>query len=147
MAQAPLSIGELSRRSGIAVSALRFYETHGLIASVRSAGNQRRYHRETLRRLAVIQVAQRVGIPLRSIAAALDALPASRTPTRADWMRLSSAWHDELTERITQLQQLRDALGGCIGCGCLSLRKCRLYNRDDVLAAQGPGPRRINSST
>jgi len=143
MADRSMGIGELSARSGLAVSALRFYETHGLIASDRTPGNQRRYARATLRRLAVIQVAQRVGIPLRSIAEALNALPSNRTPTKADWARLSSAWHQELTSRITQLTQLRDTLGGCIGCGCLSLRTCRLYNPGDVLAGEGAGPRKL----
>lgn len=138
-----LSVGELSRRSGIAVSALHFYETQGLICSTRTPGNQRRYRRDTLRRLAVIQVAQRVGVPLRAIAEALAALPSSRTPTRADWKKLSLRWHADLSERITQLTRLRDTLDGCIGCGCLSIDRCRLYNPEDVGASKGPGPWRL----
>ncbi|GHA72894.1 redox-sensitive transcriptional activator SoxR [Cognatilysobacter bugurensis] len=138
-----MSVGELSRRSGIAVSALHFYETQGLITSERTAGNQRRYKRDTLRRLAVIQVAQQVGVPLRAIGDALSTLPSSRTPTRSDWKKLSTRWHADLTERITQLTRLRDTLDGCIGCGCLSIDRCRLYNPHDADAAEGPGPRRL----
>ncbi|MFZ4285116.1 redox-sensitive transcriptional activator SoxR [Variovorax sp. HJSM1_2] len=135
-----LGVGELAARSGLAVSALHFYETKGLIQSLRSAGNQRRYPRSVLRRVAVIKVAQRVGVPLASIAAALDSLPASRTPTAADWRRLSSGWKKELDERILALTQLRDQLDGCIGCGCLSLKACPLRNAQDSLAQAGPGP-------
>lgn len=138
-----LSVGELSRRSGIAISALHFYEAQGLISSTRSAGNQRRYRRDTLRRLAVIQVAQQVGVPLRTIGEALGTLPLKRTPTRSDWKELSSRWHADLTERICQLTRLRDTLDGCIGCGCLSIDRCRLYNPRDIGASQGPGPRRL----
>jgi MerR family redox-sensitive transcriptional activator SoxR len=138
-----LSVGELSRRSGIAVSALHFYETQGLISSTRTAGNQRRYRRDTLRRLAVIQVAQQVGVPLRAIGEALATLPSSRTPTRSDWKKLSSRWHSDLTDRIEQLTRLRDTLDGCIGCGCLSIDRCRLYNPQDKGASEGPGPRRL----
>lgn len=143
MAIAMLGVGELSRRSGMAVSALHFYEAQGLISSTRSAGNQRRYTRDTLRRLAVIQVAQRVGIPLKEIAAAFDALPQGRTPTRADWQRLSSRWNAALTARIESLTRLRDQLGNCIACGCLSIRKCALYNPADVRGADGAGPRQL----
>jgi MerR family redox-sensitive transcriptional activator SoxR len=138
-----LSVGEVAARSGVAVSALHFYETKGLIASTRTAGNQRRYHREVLRRLAFIRASQQVGIPLQRIKDALDRLPEGRTPTRRDWERLSAAWRDDLDDRITQLQHLRDRLTGCIGCGCLSLASCRLMNPDDVLAGEGPGAHRL----
>lgn len=138
-----LSVGEVARRSGVAVSTLHFYEAKGLIASRRSAGNQRRYPRDVLRRVAFIRVAQRVGIQLAEIAAALDTLPASRTPNREDWARLSSTWRVELDERIAQLKKLRDTLDDCIGCGCLSIDRCQLRNRFDRLAAQGPGARRL----
>lgn len=135
-----LGVGELASRSGLAVSALHFYEAKGLIHSVRSAGNQRRYPRSVLRRVAVIKVAQRVGVPLASIASALDTLPAGRTPNAADWRRLSSGWKQELNERILALTQLRDQLDGCIGCGCLSLKACPLRNAEDSLGQTGPGP-------
>ena len=134
-----LTVGEVARRSGVAVSALHFYETRGLIRSHRNRGNQRRYPREVLRRVAVIKVAQRVGVPLASIKAALDSLPDRRSPTTADWARLSRIWRDELDARIGQLQRLRDQLDGCIGCGCLSIKACRLRNPWDELAEQGPG--------
>ena len=137
-----LSVGEVAQRSGLNVSALHFYEKKGLIASVRTAGNQRRYARDVLRRLAVIRVGQRAGIPLETIRAALDTLPASRTPTKRDWTRLSAAWRDALDARIADLRKLRDQLDDCIGCGCLSLRSCRLRNPDDALGDAGEGPRR-----
>jgi MerR family transcriptional regulator, redox-sensitive transcriptional activator SoxR len=143
MAEPTLGVGEVARRSGIAVSALHFYETQGLIFSTRTSGNQRRYTRDTLRRLAVIQVAQRVGMPLRTIAEALETLPANRTPTRADWTRLSAYWRDDLDARIAELMQLRDTLTDCIGCGCLSIRRCALRNPGDALSAEGAGPRRL----
>lgn len=136
---AELSIGQLSARSGVAISALRFYEAEGLIESERTAGNQRRYRRDVLRRVAFIRASQRVGIPLRQIREALDQLPAGRTPTPRDWAHLSAAWRADLDERIERLQRLRDDLTGCIGCGCLSLQVCRLANPDDVLAREGPG--------
>lgn len=136
-----LTVGEVAARSGIAVSALHFYETRGLIRSHRNRGNQRRYPREVLRRVAVIKVAQRVGVPLASIKTALDSLPNGRSPTAADWTRLSRIWRDELDGRIHQLQRLRDDLDGCIGCGCLSIKACRLRNPWDQLAEQGPGAR------
>jgi len=139
-ATAELTVGDVAQRSGVAVSALHFYESKGLIHSVRTAGNQRRYPRSVLRRVAVIKVAQRMGVPLAEIAAALQALPAGRTPTAADWGRMSARWKDELDERIRVLTQLRDQLGGCIGCGCLSLKDCPLRNARDVLAQGGPGP-------
>lgn len=139
-----LTVGEVARRSGVAVSALHFYEAKGLIASRRSDGNQRRYHREVLRRVAVIKVAQRVGIPLSEIAGALAALPAGRTPTTADWTALSQRWRGDLDARIARLVRLRDHLDGCIGCGCLSVRDCPLRNPLDALAEQGPGPRLLD---
>lgn len=135
-----LGVGELAARAGVAVSALHFYEAKGLIHSVRSGGNQRRYARSVLRRLAVIKVAQRVGMPLAEIAEALNALPSGRTPTVADWRRLSAKWKLELEERIRTLTQLRDQLDGCIGCGCLSLKACPLRNAQDALALEGAGP-------
>ncbi|MDE1995294.1 MAG: redox-sensitive transcriptional activator SoxR [Rhizobiaceae bacterium] len=139
-----LTVGEVAARSGVAVSALHFYEQKGLIASIRSRGNQRRYGREVLRRVAVIKVAQRVGIPLAEIQQALDTLPQSRTPTAADWQVLSAQWKGELDARIKRLQGLRDQLDGCIGCGCLSLSHCPLRNPFDTLAEEGPGPRLLD---
>lgn len=136
-----LSVGEVAARSGVAVSALHFYESKGLIDSRRSAGNQRRYGRDVLRRVAVIKAAQRAGVPLQRIAKALATLPGGRTPTSADWARLSAAWRAELDERIARLVRLRDDLDGCIGCGCLSLESCPLRNPGDLLSRQGPGPR------
>ncbi|MDQ8023161.1 MAG: redox-sensitive transcriptional activator SoxR [Moraxellaceae bacterium] len=138
-----LSVGEVAARAGVAVSALHFYESKGLIRSARSAGNQRRYARDVLRRVSFIRVAQRVGVPLAEIAAALDTLPERRTPTREDWARLSAAWRDDLDARIAQLTALRDSLDDCIGCGCLSIEQCRLRNPGDELAARGPGPHRL----
>jgi MerR family transcriptional regulator, redox-sensitive transcriptional activator SoxR len=140
---AELAVGELAERSGVAVSALRFYEAEGLISSRRTAGNQRRYPRQVLRRIAFIRASQGVGIPLRRIKAALDQLPDRRTPTRRDWERLSEDWRSELDDQIGRLQRLRDNLSGCIGCGCLSLDLCKLVNPDDILARQGPGPRKL----
>lgn len=137
-----LSVGQVAERSGVAVSALHFYEAKGLIHSVRTAGNQRRYGRDTLRRIALIRVAQRVGMPLATIREALDTLPASRVPTRADWSRLSAAWRDELEQRIAHLSLMRDTLDQCIGCGCLSLDRCRLANPDDALGGYGSGAQR-----
>ena len=137
-----LSVGELAKRSGLAVSALHFYEKKGLIRSVRNAGNQRRYARDALRRLAVIRVAQRVGVPLASVRLAFASLPDERTPTRAEWAKMSAVWRNELDVRIHDLQRLRDQLVDCIGCGCLSLRRCRLSNPGDALGALGAGPQR-----
>ncbi|WP_326637871.1 redox-sensitive transcriptional activator SoxR [Streptosporangium sp. NBC_01755] len=136
-----ITVGQLSSRSGVAVSALHFYESKGLIRSRRTAGNQRRFSRDTLRRIAFIRVSQRVGIPLRTIQEALSALPDGRTPTREDWARLSGMWQDELDDRIRQLERLRHGLTECIACGCLSLDRCALANPDDVAAARGPGSR------
>jgi MerR family redox-sensitive transcriptional activator SoxR len=138
-----LSVGEVARRSGVSVSTLHFYEARGLIASSRTEGNQRRYPRDVLRRVAFIRVAQRVGVALADIAAALETLPTSRTPDREDWARLSTAWRAELDERIAQLKKLRDTLDDCIGCGCLSIDRCRLRNPCDKLAAKGSGPQRL----
>jgi MerR family redox-sensitive transcriptional activator SoxR len=137
-----LSVGEVSRRSGVAVSALHFYERKGLIRSLRTAGNQRRFNREVLRRLAVIRVAQRVGMPLEAVAHAFAALPQDKTPTRAEWAKMSALWRTELDERIEQLLLLRDQLTDCIGCGCLSLKRCRLANPGDTLGEQGEGAQR-----
>jgi MerR family redox-sensitive transcriptional activator SoxR len=138
-----LSVGEMARRSGVAVSTLHFYETKGLIHSSRTEGNQRRYARAMLRRVAFVRVAQRVGIPLAEVAEALGTLPAEAAPARADWQRLSGAWRARLDARIDQLRKLRDQLDDCIGCGCLSIDKCRLRNPFDQLGEQGAGPRRI----
>lgn len=134
-----LSVGELAARSGVAVSALHFYERQGLLRSARNAGNQRRYGRDVLRRVAVIRVAQRAGVPLAEIRAALETLPDGRTPTREDWTRLSRHWRATLDARIARLSALRDQLDGCIGCGCLSLRQCPLRNPEDIAAERGPG--------
>lgn len=139
-----LGVGDLARRSGVAVSAIHFYETKGLLFSWRNGANQRRYPREALRRVSLIKVAQRLGIPLGAIKAALDALPRGRTPTEADWRKLSARWHADLDHRIGQLTQLRDQLTGCIGCGCLSLQSCPLRNPGDTLARRGPGPQLID---
>jgi MerR family transcriptional regulator, redox-sensitive transcriptional activator SoxR len=136
-----LPIGEVAARSGVAASALRFYEDEGLLRSERSAGGQRRFARDTLRRLAFIRAAQRVGLTLEEISAALAALPNSRTPTVADWARLSRAWRPKLDEQIEMLTRLRDDLTSCIGCGCLSLKTCALYNPDDAAAGLGAGAR------
>ncbi|MFF4540347.1 redox-sensitive transcriptional activator SoxR [Streptomyces aureus] len=136
-----LTVGQLSARSGAAVSALHFYESKGLIVSRRTSGNQRRYHRDALRRVAFVRAAQRVGIPLATIREALAELPEERTPTREDWARLSEAWRSELDERIKQLGRLRDHLTDCIGCGCLSLETCVLSNPDDVLGERTAGSR------
>lgn len=139
MPLAPLTIGDVSVRSGVATSALRYYETQGLIVSERSTGNQRRYRRATLRRVAFIRSAQRVGLTLEEISEALSTLPEGRTPTKADWARLSRGWRPRIDAQIERLERLRDKLDGCIGCGCLSLRTCALQNPDDEVAARGPG--------
>jgi MerR family redox-sensitive transcriptional activator SoxR len=138
-----LTVGQLAARGGVTVSALHFYDAEGLIHSTRTAGNQRRYPREVLRRVAFIRASQQVGIPLRRIRQALDALPERRTPTRRDWEKLSATWRTDVDERITRLQHLRDRLSGCIGCGCLSLNVCKLVNPEDILAEQGPGPHNL----
>lgn len=136
-----LSIGELSERSDVAPSALRFYESEGLIEAVRTPGGQRRFRRETLRRVSFVRIAQKVGLTLDEIRESLSSLPRSRTPTRADWARLSRAWRPRLDEHVAMLTRLRDQLDDCIGCGCLSLKACALYNTDDSAASSGPGPR------
>lgn len=138
-----LTVGQVAARSGAAVSALHFYERKGLIRSRRTAGNQRRYTRDVLRRVALIRVAQRVGVPLADVAAVLDLLPDGRTPTREDWQHISACWRAELDERIRQLQQLRDDFTDCVGCGCLSIDRCALANPHDTLGSQGTGPRRL----
>ena len=138
-----LTVGQVAARAGVAVSALHFWEARGLIRSRRTSGNQRRYTRDTLRRIAFIRVAQRVGIPLATIRQALGSLPEQRTPTVADWERLSEAWRSELDGRIARLVQLRDDFTDCIGCGCLSLDRCRLANPMDSYGEEGPGPRRL----
>jgi MerR family redox-sensitive transcriptional activator SoxR len=135
-----LTIGELSHRSGVAQSALRFYEVRGLIAAERTTGNQRRYARHMLRRLAFIRSAQRVGLTLDEIHEALASLPDGRTPTKADWKRVSAAWTARLDRQIADLERMKDRLTRCVGCGCLSLRTCALSNRDDAAAATGVGP-------
>ncbi|MEP6811810.1 MAG: redox-sensitive transcriptional activator SoxR [Actinomycetota bacterium] len=136
---AEISIGELSRRSGVPQSALRFYERQGLIEAERTQGNQRRYPGVTLRRVALIQAGKQAGIPLERVKAALDTLPAGRTPTKRDWERLSRSWRAELDERIATLEAIRTRLTTCIGCGCLSLKTCGLLNPDDEASAQGAG--------
>ncbi|MGW6742078.1 redox-sensitive transcriptional activator SoxR [Streptomyces sp. NPDC055025] len=136
-----LTVGQLSARSGAAVSALHFYESKGLISSRRTSGNQRRYSRDTLRRVAFVRAAQRVGIPLATIRDALAELPEERTPNRDDWARLSAAWRSELDERIRQLGRLRDHLTDCIGCGCLALETCVLSNPGDVIGERMTGSR------
>jgi MerR family redox-sensitive transcriptional activator SoxR len=137
--QAELTIGEVAARSGVATSALRFYEAQGLIAAHRTSGNQRRYDRAVLRRIAVIQAGRAAGIPLEHIRATLETLPAHRTPTRRDWQRLSRRWRNDLDRRIATLQALRERLTTCIGCGCLSIEACGLLNPDDEAAESGPG--------
>jgi MerR family redox-sensitive transcriptional activator SoxR len=134
-----LTIGELARRSGVSQSALRFYERQGLIAARRTSGNQRRYPRVTLRRVALVQAGKAAGIPLERIRDALATLPPDKTPTKRDWQRLSSSWRRELDERIATLESIRTRLTGCIGCGCLSLQRCVLINDEDQAARLGAG--------
>ena len=138
-----LTIGALSERTGVAHSALRFYEAEGLIHATRSAGGQRRYPRDILRRVSFIRIAQQVGLSLDEIRTALSSLPENRTPNKKDWQRLSTSWRPRLDAQIAMLERLRDRLSGCIGCGCLSLRLCQLVNPDDEAAERGPGPRYI----
>jgi MerR family redox-sensitive transcriptional activator SoxR len=135
-----LTIGQVSERTGVATSALRYWEDLHLIASDRTSGNQRRYERATIRRVSFIRAAQRVGLSLDEIRGALATLPESRTPTASDWARLSRSWRSRLDEQIRRIERLRDQLDSCIGCGCLSLRTCALNNPDDILAQRGPGP-------
>ena len=142
-----LTIGEIASRCGIATSAVRYYEERGLITSTRTSGNQRRFTRETIRRIAFITAAQAVGRSLEEIAESLSALPAGRTPTNQDWERLATSWRPRLDEHIARLTSLRDRLDGCIGCGCLSLDRCALYNPGDEAAVGGPGPRYLLGDT
>ena len=141
MQDPPIAITELARRSGVAASALRYYEAQGLLPAQRAASGRRVYARSELRRVAFIRAAQAVGLTLDEIRAALASLPDARTPTQADWQRLSRAWQPLLDARIAALTRLRDQLAACIGCGCLSLKRCGLYNPQDAAAARGPGPR------
>ncbi|MCA1710272.1 MAG: redox-sensitive transcriptional activator SoxR [Actinobacteria bacterium] len=136
-----LSIGEIAWRAGVTVATLRYYEQRGLISSVRTAGNQRRYSRHVLRRLAFIAAAQRVQLPLQEIATMLGTLPEGRAPTRADWTRLARPWRAHVQGQIDALQALQNTLDGCLGCGCLSLTRCRLYNPGDEASAEGAGSR------
>jgi MerR family redox-sensitive transcriptional activator SoxR len=138
-----LSIGAVSERTGVAASALRFYETEGLIHSTRSEGGQRRYARETIRRVSFIRVAQQVGLTLDEVRDALHSLPDKRTPTEKDWAKLAAGWRPRLDQQIAMLERLRDRLDGCIGCGCLSLKVCRLANPGDRAGQRGPGPRYV----
>ena len=135
-----MTVGDVAARSGVSISALHFYERKGLLRSFRTRGNQRRYDRDVLRRVALIQVAQELGIPLAAIGVALSEIPASRPPSREDWERVSRTWAADLDRRLTSMRKLRDSLTACIGCGCLSLERCALFNSDDHLAAEGPGP-------
>ncbi|WP_319004699.1 redox-sensitive transcriptional activator SoxR [Microbulbifer variabilis] len=139
-----MTVGEVAERSDVAVSALHFYESKGLISSWRTSGNQRRYSRDVLRRVAIIKVAQSTGIPLAEIREALATLPDGRTPTAKDWAKLSAGWREELDQRILQLTQLRDRLEGCIGCGCLSMQSCPLRNPGDQAAELGAGARYLD---
>jgi MerR family redox-sensitive transcriptional activator SoxR len=136
-----LTVSDVAARSGYTPSALRFYEREGLIHATRTTGNQRRYERSVLRRLAFIRAARNVGLTLDEVAAALATLPDSRTPTRADWTRLSRTWRHRLDDQITALEKLRDGLDSCIGCGCLSLKRCAMSNPGDIARGDGPGAR------
>lgn len=138
-----IPIGEMARRTGLSVSAIRFYEDKHLIEPVRTSGNQRRFLRSDIRRLSFILIAQQLGLSLAEIDAVMRSLPHGRTPTARDWRRISAAIRERIETRIAELERTRDRLDGCIGCGCLSLDKCAIYNPDDKLAADGPGPRQI----
>ncbi|XUU59602.1 redox-sensitive transcriptional activator SoxR [Erythrobacter sp. HA6-11] len=138
-----LSIGELARRTGLSVSAIRFYEDKGLVEAWRSSGNQRRFLRSDIRRLSFILIAQRLGLALADIEEELKKLPQGRTPNARDWQKISRSIRSLLDAKIAELSRVRETLDGCIGCGCLSLKKCQLYNKEDQLAAQGPGPRQV----
>lgn len=139
--KAGLSVGKIAERSGIAVSAVHFYERKGLVFSDRDGANHRRYDRATLRRISVIQVAQRAGIPLKEVAQAFSALPDNDRITAKHWDRLATQWTADLDDRIARLQRLRNGMSGCIGCGCLSMKDCKLVNPDDIIGKNGPGPR------
>lgn len=141
-----LSIGQLADRTGLSVSAIRFYETKGLVSPLRNAGGQRRFPRSDIRRLSFVLIAQQLGLPIREIVATLETLPQGRTPTQRDWTRISRSVKKELDDRIEGLIRTRDRLDGCIGCGCLSLKKCALYNPDDTISKQGPGPQHVISN-
>ncbi|MFI0471861.1 redox-sensitive transcriptional activator SoxR [Halomonas sp. HMF6819] len=141
-----LSVGDVARRSGVRVSTLHFYESKGLIASWRTSGNQRRYPRSVLRRVAVIRIAQRAGIPLAMTKAHLDSIPSDRPLSAADWQAITAAWREEIDRRMESLMQLRNQMDRCIGCGCLSLADCPLRNPDDHLAEEGPGARLLTTS-
>jgi MerR family redox-sensitive transcriptional activator SoxR len=146
MAPSPtLTIGELARRTGLSVSAIRFYESRGLVRAIRTGGNQRRFLRSDIRRLSFALIAQQLGLTLGQIEAELATLPEGRAPTRADWQRISGHIRGVLDDKIAMLERMRDKLGGCIGCGCLSLETCALYNPDDRAARAGPGPRFVIS--
>lgn len=147
MHEVRLSVGEVARRSGVPISTLHFYEAKGLIEGWRTSGNQRRYHRAVLRRIAIIRIAQRAGIPLATVGQALADLPHDHVPSAADWRRFTAAWRTMLDERIVGLTQLRDQIDSCIGCGCLSLEDCPLRNPGDRLGREGPGPRRLLPSS
>lgn len=138
-----LTVGQVAERSGLAVSALHFYERKGLIRSHRTGGNQRRYDRDVLRRLAIVRMGTELGIPLAEISDALSHVPIGNTPTAEDWRRMSEVWHDKLQRRIVLMIRMRDELNGCIGCGCLSVTNCPLINLDDHLSEEGSGPRRL----
>ncbi|MCW2288652.1 redox-sensitive transcriptional activator SoxR [Leucobacter luti] len=138
-----LTVGEVARRSGIAPSAVRYYEAEGLIASIRTAGNQRRYPRYVLRRIGIILASRRFGVPLSEVATVFTELPHDRMPGKSDWRKIAGSWHEKLEARRRELEMLEEELTGCIGCGCLSLNTCRALNPGDRLAAEGPGPRRI----
>jgi MerR family transcriptional regulator, redox-sensitive transcriptional activator SoxR len=140
MEEANLTVGFVAKRCGVKVSTLHFYEDKGLIRSWRNAGNQRRYKKEVLRRISVIKAAQKVGVTLDEIKSAFASLPDSRTPNKDDWQQLASQWRSVLNERIQFMEKLRDNLTGCIGCGCLSMKNCPIYNQDDQLASEGSGP-------
>lgn len=143
MAAKWLAIGEVAERTGLSVSAIRYYETQGLVAAVRNAGRQRRFLRADIRRLSFVMIAQRFGFSLERIREVLSGLPNERTPTRDDWNAIATQMRGELDERIAMLTRLRDKLDGCIGCGCMSLDRCQLYNQDDEVGQRGPGPRHI----
>lgn len=138
------SVGRVAKRSGVKISTLHFYEDKGLITSTRNAGNHRQYKPDVLRRIAVIKAAQRVGVRLEDIKTALERLPSNRTPLKKDWEKLSSQWRNQLNEQIAYMTDLRDSLTTCIGCGCLSLKSCPLYNKDDELASESSGAVRLN---
>lgn len=138
-----LTVGQVAERSGLAVSALHFYEKKGLIRSHRTSGNQRRYDRDVLRRLAIVRMAQELGIPLSEVADALSRVPLGHIPSAEDWRGMSAVWYEKLDRRVTMLIRMRDELNGCIGCGCLSTTSCPLMNAGDRLADEGPGPRRL----